>query len=322
MIEKKYIIGIDGGGTNTVGVLFDQKGQTIYRIVSSGSNLSIYKSLAINRINKIIQKLTEFSKINLEDLSAVGIGVAGISDLNQRELLIKELDRLKIADKTLVTSDLEAAYRLICPTNQGVFISIGTGIVGMGRSKDKVIKVAGKGHENGDLGSGYWMGKQVIKNLLLNFNIIDVDDDLSNIYKMVKENLKISDYESLNKFLIENENVICDVASLAPGLIEIAESGNDLALSIIQEATTYVADYLIYMFDNLNFDKKDVIIGCNGSVVKNKFYRKLLSEALQFEFENLHWIFSDLSAAYGAGLIASAYKNINVSIQDLNNNNN
>ena len=316
-MEDKYIIGIDGGATNSTGILFSTNGQTINRVNTLGTNVSIYKNIAIDRIKNILYRLTQNSKINLEDISAFGIGVAGISDLNQRELLLKELDRLKIASKTLVISDLEAAYRLLCPTNQGIFISIGTGIVGMGRSKDKVIKIAGKGHENGDLGSGYWIGKQVIKNLLLNFNLINVDEELSDIYSLVKNKLKISDYDSLNKMLLENDNVISDVASLAREIIDVAEKGNDLALSIIQEATTYVADYLIYMFDNLKFDKSDVIIGCNGSVIKNKFYRKLLSEALQFEFKNIHWIFSDLSAAYGSGLIAASYKNMKVSIKDL-----
>ena len=316
-MQDKYIIGIDGGATNSTGILFSTNGQTINRVNTLGTNVSIYKNLAIDRIKNILYRLTQNSKINLEDISAFGIGVAGISDLNQRELLLKELDRLKIASKTLVISDLEAAYRLLCPTNQGIFISIGTGIVGMGRSKDKVIKIAGKGHENGDLGSGYWIGKQVIKNLLLNFNLINVDEELSDIYSVVKRKLKISDYDSLNKMLLENDNVISDVASLARNVIDIAEKGNDLALSIIQEATTYVADYLIYMFDNLEFDKSDVIIGCNGSVIKNEFYRKLLSEALQFEFKNIHWVFSDLSAAYGSGLIAASYKNMKVSIKDL-----
>ena len=75
-----------------------------------------------------------------------------------------------------------------------------------------------------------------------------------------------------------------------------------------------------FRFDNLEFDKSDVIISCNGSVIKNKFYRKLLSDALQFEFKNIHWVFSDLSAAYGSGLIASSYKDINISIKDFKQN--
>jgi len=319
-MKNKYIIGIDGGATSSTGILFDATGQTISSVNTSGTNVSIYKSLAIDRIKNILYKLTKNSNVKLEDISAIGIGVAGISDLNQREMLIKELDRLEIANKTLIISDLEAAYKLLCPTNQGIFISIGTGIIGMGRKKNKVVKIAGKGHESGDLGSGYWIGRQVMKNLLLNFNLINIDSELSDIFNIVKENLKIADYDSLNKLLLENDNVICDVASLTKDIIDIAEKGNDLALSIIQEATTYVADYLIYMFDNLEFDKNDVIISCNGSVIKNKFYRKQLSEALQFDFKNINWVFSNLSAAYGSGLIASSYKNINISITDFKQN--
>jgi len=68
----------------------------------------------------------------------------------------------------------------------------------------------------------------------------------------------------------------------------------------------------------LNYSKEEVIIACNGSVIKNNFYRKLLSQALQFDFKNIHWVFSNLSSAYGAGLMVADINKIKIPILELN----
>ena len=62
------------------------------------------------------------------------------------------------------------------------------------------------------------------------------------------------------------------------------------------------------MCNFLKFNKNNVILAGNGSVIKNDFYRKSLNDALQFDIKDLHWIFSDISAAYGAGMIAALSK--------------
>jgi len=315
--NKCYILGIDGGGTNTYAVIFDEEGKTIANCVSSGTNLNVYKELAIKRIIDLIKTISYKAKLTLDDISGYGIALAGVSDLNQREGLLKELDALNISSNSIVLSDTEAAYKLLCPSGNGVLLSVGTGVVVMGKKDKKIIKVAGKGHDKGDLGSGYWMGKQVIKNLLINANIVEFDNDLLELFNIVKQKFNINDIGSINEFLEENDNAISDVASISSELITLAKGGNDIALSIVQEATTYIADYIIHVFNSLEYDKISVIVACNGSIIKNNFYRRLLSDALQFDFKEVHWIFSNLSAAYGAGLIIAEVNNIEVLLTDI-----
>ena len=316
-MEKKYFLGIDGGGSNTAAVIFDDSGKTIAESFNKGTNLSIYKEIAIKRIIFLIEQICQKTTLDLNEIKGFGIALAGVSNLNYRDLLLKELDKLGISLKTIVLSDAEAAYRLLCPSGKGVMLSVGTGIICIAKDKGKVIKIAGKGHESGDLGSGYWIGKQIFRNLLLNASILKIDNDLNPLFELVKEKFNISDISSLNKILEDNDNLISDVASISEMVIQKAEQGNDLALSIIQEGTTYVADYINCIFDELNYSKGDVIIACNGSVIKNSFYRKLLSQALQFDFKNIHWVFSDLSSAYGSGLMVCDINKIKVSLASL-----
>ena len=71
------------------------------------------------------------------------------------------------------------------------------------------------------------------------------------LYEIVKTRFNISDINLLN---INNNDSVFKVASISKDLIYIAQKGNDLALSIVQEATTYVADYITFMYDSLKFD--------------------------------------------------------------------
>ena len=65
---------------------------------------------------------------------------SGVSDANYRELLLKELDKLNISNNSLIISDAESAFNLLCPTGNGLLISIGTGIICLGKNGNKTFK--------------------------------------------------------------------------------------------------------------------------------------------------------------------------------------
>ena len=120
MSSKKYIIGIDGGGSKTHAVLFDDKGETLNEITGLGSSLSIYKKDGVKVVLDVLKKITSASNIYLEDITAIGIGVAGVSDENHRDILLNELDNLNVSKNYLVLSDLESSFELLCPRGIGV----------------------------------------------------------------------------------------------------------------------------------------------------------------------------------------------------------
>ena len=135
-MKNNYIIGIDGGGTKTTLSLFDDNGNILDLLQDTGSNLYVYKESGVKIIIKLINKVLKKHKLNYLDIRAYGIGIAGISDVFQRELLIKELDRINISNRSLVMSDVAAAYKILCPSNIGILINIGTGIICMARDNE------------------------------------------------------------------------------------------------------------------------------------------------------------------------------------------
>ena len=92
MNKDIYILGIDGGGSSTHACLFDAFGKTIYQMSIGGTNLHTDKENAINEICSLIKNISLESKITLDEITAFGFALAGISDENHRELLLKEFD--------------------------------------------------------------------------------------------------------------------------------------------------------------------------------------------------------------------------------------
>ena len=319
MSNGKIIIGIDGGGTKTKCILFDASGSTIDVVKSDGSNLSVYKEQGISIILNLINSILKKNKIDIMDVDAFGIAIAGISDFDQKEILLKELDRINITNKTILLSDIEASYKILCPNNTGLLVNIGTGIICFAKDKNmKIVREAGNGHDKGDLGSGYWLGKELFYKLILNEALVFEDEDFNQIFNIATNRFKVETFRDLYSKIEKGDNLFYQLSSMGEDTIKLAESGNDVALSVIQEGTRYVSDYILRMCERLDIlTSNDIIIAINGSVIKNNFYRKLLEEALQFDFKKIHWVSSSISPAYGAGLIAANYNDINVSIKQV-----
>ena len=319
MKKSELIIGIDGGGTKTSCILFDTEGNIIDRIIKEGSNLYVFKENGVNILLSAINNILKKNKLNIDDINAYGIAVAGISDQNQKDLLLKELDRIKITSKTILLSDVEAAYRILCPKQQGLLVNIGTGIICFAKDDNgKIIKEAGNGFDKGDIGSGYWLGKELFYRLILNEALVFEDDDLKQIFDASIDKFNVKNFREMYQLIEQGDDIFCQLSSLGQDAIDLAMKGNDVALSIVQEGTRYVADYILNICERLDMiNLSEIIIAINGNVIKNNFYRKMLNEALQFDFKKIHWVSSDIDSAIGAGILASNYKGIDISLKTI-----
>ena len=319
MKKSELIIGIDGGGTKTSCILFDNEGNIIDRIIKEGSNLYVFKENGVNILLSAINEILQKNKLNIDDINAYGIAVAGISDQNQKDLLLKELDRIKITSKTILLSDVEAAYRILCPKQQGLLVNIGTGIICFAKDDNgKIIKEAGNGFDKGDIGSGYWLGKELFYRLILNEALVFEDDDLKQIFDASIDKFNVKNFREMYQLIEQGDDIFSQLSSLGQDAIDLAMKGNDVALSIVQEGTRYVADYILNICERLDMiNLSEIIIAINGNVIKNNFYRKMLNEALQLEFKKIHWVSSDIDSAIGAGILASNYKGIDISLKTI-----
>jgi len=316
----KLYFGLDGGASSTRAVIIDADGNTLAKQkIHLGTNLKVYEEIAPKRIVDIVQNLCSEISISVDDISAFGFGLAAVSYDPGRELLFKELDRLNIADKSILINDAEAAYKVTCIDDIGILMTVGTGVIGIAKThKGDFVRVAGKGHDQSDIGSGYWLGKELLLKLSFNEAIVNHDNNLNQLYNAVLNQFNATNLNEALEIIASDENSLSLKASLGKIVIE-ASNSNDIALSILQEATVNVADYILDLNSLLDYNHSDdVVLFGNGSIIKSKEFRKSLNDSLSFNFKNISWIFSDLSASYGSAMLAAISKdNHNILIKNI-----
>ena len=313
-----YIVGVDGGASKTRGVLFTHSGETLATtIVETGSNITLNSESASNCILNTINYLCKEAKIPTDHIDAVGLGLAGSSSQDGRDMVFGKLDSLKLSQRTLIINDAEAAYELNCPGDFGILVTVGTGVICISRIGDKTIREAGKGHDQGDIGSGFWIGKQAILNLTLNETTVLGEPDLEEIMEIFLGYVGGVEFQSTLENLYEKDDAISIISGLAEHIIHLAEKGNEIAISIIQEATHAVAEYIIAIADNLEYNKNSIVLAGNGSIISNIFFRSSINDELRFRFPAIKWTFSTLSPAYGAGIMAARLHDVEVTVSDI-----
>ena len=315
--DSFYIIGADGGASKTRGVLFSNSGETLATTIDKGSNLSINSELASECILDIINNLCQKAKIPTDHIDAIGLGLAGSSDQHGRDMVFGKLDRMQLSQRTIIMNDAEAAYELSCPGDFGILVTVGTGVICISRSDGKTIREAGQGHEQGDRGSGYWIGKQAIEYLTLNETSVIGDPDLEEIMAVFMAHVDDGEFQSALGNLSDNDDAVFIIAGLAEHIINLAEKGNEIALSVVQEATHAVAEYIIALADTLKYYKDNLVLAGNGSVISNDFFRNSLNDELRFHFPEIKWTFSTISPAYGAGILAARLHDMEVKVSDI-----
>ena len=158
--------------------------------------------------------------------------------------------------------------------------------------------------------------------MVLNEALVEIDKDIEEIFLASKKMFKVENIKKLFALFEEEEDIYMNLSIIAKITLDLAKKGNDIALSIVQEGTRFVGEYIISLADTLNYSNSNLLLAANGSVIKDEFYRKLLNDSLQFDFKNINWVISDLSPAYGAGLLSAQFNNISLSVKDIINNRN
>ncbi len=311
-------LSIDSGASRTRGVLFTEDGVVRCYQETEAASLSRPDVDSPAILGRLIQELASQAELGLKEVDLVNVGVAGVSNLDARERLFRELDRLDLSDKAIVTSDVEAAYEVIWEDSQGVLVCVGTGAIGWARDEEgNTYRASGKGPQlGGDTGSGYWLGKTAIVHLIMNESV--EGDDLVDLRHQVLKTYGVESVEEAARIAGDAKNMIASTARLSQVICELAEKGNDIALAMLQEGTQGLADELLPMMEEAGLRSDKIVIGINGGVIVNSgIYRQLLADALSYDLPEISWRLPEIDPVFGAGLIAARLNRITVNRDSL-----
>lgn len=221
----QFIIGIDGGGTKTIGRIENlNTGETHEQLGDSSSLTNDFEGACVT-LMQIIESLMAKAKCQAKQV-VVTMGLAGAGNQSQ----VARLKR-RLAMPFAALDVFNDARTSLYGANQGkpvAMVALGTGSVGASLDEDNNENyVGGWGFPIGDEGGGAKLGYLAIQKLLLELDTYDKPKSPLSCY--LNEHLGPSRDELLNWLRVASP---ADYASLAKAIFELANEC-DVAKAVI-----------------------------------------------------------------------------------------
>ncbi len=144
-------IGVDNGGTSLRIKAVDRRGRLVF--ARSDPAPSVPKLAAFLR--------RTFRAHSLRPAPVLVLGSRGVWLALERDSLRRRLRGLAL--EVIVLSDVELAHGLFFRGGPGILLIAGTGSIAYGRHAGVIARAGGLGPRTGDEGSGYWIGRELLK---------------------------------------------------------------------------------------------------------------------------------------------------------------
>jgi glucosamine kinase len=165
-------------------------------------------------------------------VASLWAGIAGAGTEPTRSVVEAALREAGLSSLTSVGGDAEATFYDAFPSGPGILLISGTGSIALGRGADgSRLRVGGWGLHLGDEGSGYRIGMSALRALARGEDGRGVPTELRDSVLKV---LGLAGPMDLIKWIASAQKA--DVASLVPLIFEVAEAGDQAALTVVEEA--------------------------------------------------------------------------------------
>ncbi|HYK53972.1 MAG TPA: BadF/BadG/BcrA/BcrD ATPase family protein [Candidatus Eremiobacteraceae bacterium] len=235
-------IGIDAGGTKTLGVLVDAAGDELGRSRAQGANpWSSGRDAARLAIASVIEPLLSGARVQ-----AVCLGSAGITRDGGHEAAEEDLRAIVPPGVVIsVCTDAVAALGIVGSQRPAVVVIAGTGSIVYGERSDRsATRLGGHGALIGDAGSGAALGLAALRHTA---RALDRDAPRGPLSDAISVRLGLRrSGEVLERIGWPNFDIAL-VASLSPLVAQALEQGDDAARRIVETEARALAEDARYV---------------------------------------------------------------------------
>lgn len=230
-----YVIGIDAGGTKTVGLLADGSGQIRRDTRAGGANLRLHGELGVE---KVLYQVLEALDAP-EPVAAICLGMAGVDRPDEQEIIRGVLRRLGMRQAVRVVNDAYVALVAGAPEKHGIVVVAGTGSIAYGVAPSgRSARSGGWGYLLGDEGSAFWLGHAAVR---LGIRAVDGRGPSTTLYERICARLELNDTADLVEWFYDQEHSRDRVARLAGLVEEAAADGDEAADDLLDQAADHLA---------------------------------------------------------------------------------
>ncbi len=242
------LIGADVGGSKTAAGV-SEGGAVLARSEGPGAAVRPGRALAsAATIAEVVRRaLAELGKLTGDVLV---VGAAGAGRDPEREELRKALRGENLAERVVVTTDIDIALAGAFAEGPGMVVSAGTGSISVGRDRHgRRSRIGGYGWQMGDEGSGYAIARAALG------AVSRAHDGRSPRTAMTDRVLSASrseDFDGLVRWAAGASPA--EIAALAPHVLEIAAAGDPLAQGIADYAARELSQLAICLLPVMDVD--------------------------------------------------------------------
>ncbi len=302
----KYYIGVDGGGTKTRTLVFDESFNTVFDQTYSTCHLI---SIGVDKFQKLIKDIkTDLVNANIfSNAEYAFFGLAGFGEIEKDNEIMTEIITEVFAEiPTNIQNDSIAGWAgsLLC--ENGINVISGTGSIATGVKNGHVYRVGGWGYLFGDDGSAYWIALKALNayskmydHRLVRTILYDIINEAYNLTS--SRNFMYVMYTELKA----NRTEIAKVASLCS---QAAEKGCQYSQAILQNAAKEMIAHLDIVANELQFGET-VKISYSGGTFNSSIFLKYFSTYLQEQKYDYELVEDGIEPAHGSALYAYILKN-------------
>lgn len=307
--KKEYaIIGIDGGGTRTRGIV--KKGGEILAEATAGSTRigAVGVGESCERLLTMIEDLCEKANIDSSEIDATVIGLAGVwleEEKLRSQNLIKTLARGEdiVLNDVIVTSDAELALEGAFNGAPGMVMIVGTGSIAIGKtSKKEIVRCGGWGIELDDEGSGAWIGREGLTAIVRALDGRGPKTKLIDKFIEINPTINLKEPRTIVKAYAERA---FEYHMLSPMVMKCAEQKDKVCLDIINRAAKHLVEHLSAM--KKYYSSKTINVTLMGGIIESNtlLAKKIKAEIKKKKIYKL--VDANGSALAGATRIALDY---------------
>ncbi|HLS36535.1 MAG TPA: BadF/BadG/BcrA/BcrD ATPase family protein [Bacillota bacterium] len=310
------VLGIDGGGTKTVGVLARSNGDVLASGEVGATNPnSVGMKKVKQQLSALLQQLKKVDDIAYSEIKHVFAGISGAAhDKTRKELtnMMEELTNHKVP----ITVHHDAVTALYSGTlgEEGIVQIAGTGAITFGLTNaGEEMRVGGWGHLFSDHGSGYMIGRDALEKVFLAYDGFPIKTILT---EKVLTHLQVQDVPDIVRAVFHSDGSKTLVASLSKVVMEAFREGDELAKEIIQRNARHIGASIrvllkrLFVTEENPRNTKVVLVG--GLFHELDVLQKYIYEGLAEQKENvqLKW---PVTSAVGGSVVA-AFKHAQIEL--------
>ena len=233
MRSESLLLGVDGGGTRCRARLCAPSGSRLGEAAAGPANIRLGLDVSFAAVLEATQACLAQAGLSSRDLPRITacLALAGASE--PTDLAAAQRRKLPFG-RAKITSDAHAACVGAHGGRDGGVVVVGTGTIGWAEHKNRQYRVGGWGLNVSDEGSGAWIGRELLRQVLWAH---DGRIETTTLLRRAFEQFQ-SDPHAIVRWASGASPR--EFGALAPLVIEQARAGDMVAIAILRAAAAHV----------------------------------------------------------------------------------